>query len=136
MHNKYKEKKPEDTIHAIMSLLYKAGIFTTYQFSDEDVPGLLSNHVNVEGTLIGTNGKGTDKVFAMASAYGELMERLQNRMFYTGVLSDELYNEFSFCVSKDEKRVSIEDLIKENNTFLRYFLKGRSVKIILTSMLK
>ena len=128
MHNKFKEKKPEDTIHMIMSLLYKAGIFTTYQFSKEDVPGLLSNHVNVDGTLIGTNGKGTNKVFAMASAYGELMERLQNRMFYTGILSDKLYNEFPFCVSKDEKRISIEDLIKENNAFLKYFFERTQCK--------
>lgn len=73
----YKDARPMDTVERIRGILDECGIKTTVIWSESDVPNCYSLRVNIEGTKVGTNGKGVTKDFALASGYGEFMERLQ-----------------------------------------------------------
>lgn len=82
-----KETAPENTVKRIRELLDKAGIETRYDDTPCDVGGMYCGRISVtalESSTIGSNGKGSSREFCMASAYAELMERLQNKMFAAG----------------------------------------------------
>ena len=74
--------------------------------------GVHSVRIETEGKF-GTNGKGKNKIFALASAYGEFLERLQNNL-HTGstALTRKLYKEIKkktgFSFFHDEKFMSKE----------------------------
>ena len=73
---KFKDARPEDTMHHIRSVLSKAGLKTSEHFTGSGMEGLYSCRVTVEGTDLGQNGKGTTPEYALASGYAEFMERL------------------------------------------------------------
>ncbi len=75
---KYKDLAPYKTIHNIRSKLLEVGILTTESNWLHTLEGFYSVTISVDGSSVRTNGKGTTKAYALASAYGELMERLQN----------------------------------------------------------
>ena len=81
---KYKDDLPENTINRIKKKLIDLGIHTTEQYySCEDL--VYSCRINIDAPSlrslnVGTNGKGMDKSYSLASGYGELMERMQNKM--------------------------------------------------------
>ncbi len=81
----YKTAVPEDTIFNIRKILHLLGIDVTEQHFRKD--GLyyscritIDNN-NIRFLDIGTNGKGMSSIYSLASAYGEFMERIQNKMF-------------------------------------------------------
>jgi len=80
LNNKYKDAIPYNTIKAIREILHHVGI-EVYEQNWEDISSkCFSVRVEIDGfSNVGTNGKGTTRFFALASAYGELMERLQNK---------------------------------------------------------
>lgn len=85
----YKAVSPQDTIHRIRTILHELGLFTTEQYMQEE--GMyyscrvcINNHGSGKFE-IGTNGKGMTAEYALASAYAELMERLENRMIVFGI---------------------------------------------------
>lgn len=126
MYQKFKDERPEATLFKIQSILYDAGISTTYRFTENDITGLYSNRVTVNGTNLGTNGKGTSPVFALASAYGELMERLQNNMLYVGLHCPDLAEKTGFEVAADECRIPAEEYLRQENSFLEFIFQERS----------
>ncbi|MGD9643054.1 MAG: YcaO-like family protein [Elusimicrobiales bacterium] len=76
----HKARKPDETVSKIRSLLSELGIFPVekwYNFSDNSFSVRISDINNED---VGSNGKGITRSYALASAYGEFMERLQNRM--------------------------------------------------------
>ncbi len=73
----FKDAKPQKTIEHIKQILYDHGIETEETWFESGVPYCYSLRVTVCGTTFGANGKGLTREFALASAYGELMERLQ-----------------------------------------------------------
>lgn len=73
----FKDATPQDTIQRIKNILTDHGIETQVRWNNTQVPFCYSVRVNVAGTTFGTNGKGVTEEFALASGYGELMERLQ-----------------------------------------------------------
>ena len=73
----FKDATPQDTIDRIKKILADHGIETQVRWNNTQVPFCYSVRVNVAGTTFGTNGKGVTEEFALASGYGELMERLQ-----------------------------------------------------------
>lgn len=81
-----KDSKPEDTIKRIKSILSDCGIDTKIveMHNNEICYSVRVELCDFSG--IGTNGKGMTKEYAMASAYGELMERMEN-----GALIDFLF---------------------------------------------
>jgi len=81
----YKARKPEDTIFLIRQILHeKLGLL----MKEENFRGegqFYSCRINIANMSIndlniGTNGKGMKFEYALASAYGEFMERLQNQI--------------------------------------------------------
>lgn len=84
MFGNHKDRNPLDTIRQIRSCLDKAGIFTIENkwncFSDN----LHSVRLDIiDLPSVGQNGKGITKEYALASAYGEFIERLQNRCSFS-----------------------------------------------------
>lgn len=123
MYRKYKDSSPENTIFNIISQLHNAGIVTVYEFNNNAVDGCYSNRITIDGTNFGSNGKGTSKTYALASGYAELMERLQNNMFYVGEHNTELYVKYGFYYSPDEKIENTRDYSLVNNSFMEYIYK-------------
>ncbi len=81
----YKTALPEDTIFNIRKILHFLGVEVTEQhFRKEELYyscRITIDNNNIRFLDIGTNGKGMSSIYSLASAYGELMERMQNKMF-------------------------------------------------------
>lgn len=73
----FKDARPLKTVERIREILCCHGIEIEEKWIDSNVPHCFSLRVIVKGTTFGTNGKGLTKELALASAYGELMERMQ-----------------------------------------------------------
>ncbi|MBI9053921.1 MAG: YcaO-like family protein [Bacteroidales bacterium] len=79
----YKDAEPLHTINRIRNILETLDIFTTETHYFSESNHFYSSRLRIEndnlGKLnIGTNGKGMTPELSLASAYGELMERIQN----------------------------------------------------------
>lgn len=85
----FKDARPIDTVKRIKQILAKYGVETVENWGQSDVPNCYSLRVNIAGTKIGTNGKGVTRDFALASGYGEFMERLQMGNIWRNKLSFE-----------------------------------------------
>ena len=80
----YKAVKPQDTIFRIRTILHDLGIFTTEQHMRNEGMyyscRVFLDNDDIRRFDIGTNGKGMTAEYSLASAYAELMERIENRM--------------------------------------------------------
>lgn len=80
-----KDENPTNTVAKIKDILKKNNIEYKIEVELCSLGNFYSNRVIVinNGTngLIATNGKGMSKEFCEASVFGELMERIENRMF-------------------------------------------------------
>ena len=116
----YKAKTPHDTIKNIRDILFKAGIFVT-EFSDSHGDFYHSHVVLADEGLshlsISTNGKGTTPAYSLASAYAEMMERLQNNFKLVG----EKYATKHFLSSLPEKS-EFRKRLEEDASVLEYEL--------------
>ena len=125
----YKDDSPVKTVEKIKAILKSYGIETTERWGESGIEYCYSLRVNVVNSNFGVNGKGLTKEFALASAYGELMERMQLGLFsdssvqkighYSEVVSEdemipasELYNELPFWYDFLAKQVN--ELDKSN----------------------
>ncbi|WP_371366791.1 hypothetical protein SRRS_10150 [Sporomusa rhizae] len=110
---KYKDELPLKTINKIRSILADLDILTVESSWKNSIDGFYSVTVNIRNTQISTNGKGTTYEYALASAYAELMERLQNQAFFrlNFDLSKEALEFQGFYYAPDEKQISMEDFI-------------------------
>ena len=83
---RYKECNPKDTVERIKTILSELEIQTDVQWYNNIGSDfscrvrIINNHMKLFD--IGTNGKGMTKEYALASAYAELMERLQNKSLF------------------------------------------------------
>lgn len=121
-YNRFKDALPVDTVYKIRSILYDMGLLTVDHWLDTGIEGCYALRVTIAGTSMGTNGKGTDPAYAMASAYAELMERMQNKMLYLGGLSDEAISHAGFLVTPDEKYFSYEEIAAMDNAMLNHVI--------------
>ncbi|MDD4588398.1 MAG: YcaO-like family protein [Heliobacteriaceae bacterium] len=83
----YKACDPFTTINRIRALLAACDLFTIEAHQLYTVPGVSCCRVmlgdsDMSGLNIGSNGKGLEPRYALASAYGEIMERLQNSILF------------------------------------------------------
>ena len=108
-----KDDTPESTIDRIRSILSLLGI-ETIQTEENEYRGLwYSNRIEIKHLHgVGTNGKGITKEYALASAYGEFMERLQS-----GMLFDRLYSEYSTKLPAVEVESCFEKTWADMQTF-------------------
>ena len=107
----HKDAHPMDTVKRIKEILREHGIETEEKWSESDVPYCYSLRIDIAGTAIGSNGKGVNKEFAIASGYGELIERLQLGMVWKNKLQVE--GGASSCEAQSET-VCADDLLKKN----------------------
>ena len=114
---KYKDDIPINTINRIKRILYNHNFVPKESMFKNSVNGFYSLRVTINNTAIGTNGKGTTSEYATASAYAELMERLQNQSMFRLSLdvSPEALMYKGFYYSPDERRESIEEFLNDPN---------------------
>ena len=116
----YKAFLPYKTINKIRSILETLNIFTTEYHIGLDgfyrsCRVSISNK-GLEKLDIGTNGKGLETDYALASAYGELMERIQNRMIFR----DMFYATSQSLNKLKEEYPYFDQTIKKSNTVLEF----------------
>ena len=84
--DKFKERTPQETINIIKSFFLEKGFNVCTVFcakSEESQTWSTRVHLmNNDIIVLGANGKGIEKIFALASGYAELYERYCNKMFY------------------------------------------------------
>lgn len=73
--NRYKDQTPDSTIQLTRSVLGSHGIIAAEIWNNVG-DRVYSVHLSVLNTTITANGKGSNKEYALASAYGEMVERL------------------------------------------------------------
>lgn len=107
----FKDESPLKTVERIKNILKANNINTSERWYESLVPYCFSLRVTVDGTYFGTNGKGITKDFALASAYGELMERIQ--LGYIGNVEQQKDGHFSV---NDVQNVTVPhaDLLEKN----------------------
>ena len=114
-YSKYKERTPEETVFEIQRILRELDLFPVLKWHDQPFRGAQSNRVTLYPSSLGTNGKGTDELFASASAYGELMERIQNGI--VGHIrkpgqSDDFGDWLGFYAFPDERYVAVDEILE------------------------
>jgi|GEM_PF-476655 len=121
---KYKDDLPLNTIKRIRQILSDLGLLLVEQWINS-VEGIYSVRLEIVSTGVGQNGKGTSPAYALASAYGEFIERLQNRVLYQEIdLDPAVLQEGGFYYAPDEKLLSIEELLQENSQLTQVLLKS------------
>lgn len=124
-----KDSPPRQTIGKIQSLLCSANVESSLSDIICNDSFAYSVHLSLCGTDIGVNGKGIDEDFAVASAYGEFMERLENGVLVEYWLQktydkDNLYGDTDFIKSflKDNLSEFYQEDIDENTEKLKILL--------------
>lgn len=87
-----KDDSPEHTVRKIKEALDRVGISVKYEDFPSDAGGMYYSRIEIASITqgcIGANGKGASKELCMASAYAELMERLQNKAFNSGPSAED-----------------------------------------------
>ena len=113
---RYKETTPDKTVKRIKEILKKNKIEVEENWTKRSSVKTYSLRLCVKGTNIGQNGKGMTKDFALASAYAEFLERYQNGMFV--FRQEKPTKELPFVYSGDEKKLTIDEIIKQNDSFI------------------
>ena len=85
MHKNYRICTEKETVDNIKAILKRDNISVTEEWFN-DTEGLYSLQVLVDGTNLYANGKGFSYYEALASAYGELMERLQSGYLFRKIV--------------------------------------------------
>lgn len=118
----YKDISPDVTVERIISKLYEMDIKVSERWYRDEEIKTESLRLNFTGSAIGCNGKGVDRNFARASAYGELFERYQNNMLCDKTMEMRKQNksEFGFELAPDEKNLTIEEILNQGNSFTKF----------------
>lgn len=114
MNNKFKDSLPHETVNKIRNILYKLNIFVKEKWQSNPINDIYSVRLEIIGTKIGANGKGTTEEYALASAYAEFMERLLNGVLFSNWTT--VGNEI-FVISPDEEALIVEEYYKDNLIF-------------------
>lgn len=119
---KYKDCNPLQTVDRIRNILNGLDLLAEERWMYQ-VEGCYSVTVFIFGTALLSNGKGTTPEYALASAYAELMERMQN--FHLQNINLDAggdvmqYRGFNFA--PDERRLSVEEVLECGDDWARVF---------------
>ena len=127
--NKYKDATPFDTIKEVRDILYHLGI-ELYEDSWGDISfECFSVRLEVDGFPgVGNNGKGISRSFALASAYGEIMERLQNKKLFNKTYGLKYHHQ----TFPDEKIDDIVKFSKEHPILMKHLVRDFENEIFFT----
>ncbi len=112
---KGKEVKPYKTITKIRNLLFELNIMVKEKKWEKN-NGFFSVGLQLDELGISTYGKGSNSRFALASAYGEMIERLQNQYLFQkkgNYFCKETNNKFDFIYFPDEKYLSKDEFLNQ-----------------------
>lgn len=123
----YKEQRPEETAEYLKGILKNLGIAVQEKKLPKSSIGTYSMRVSFESTDLGSNGKGVTEAYTEASAYAELLERIQN-----GHLNPWGFYEIQaegFCHCPDERLLISQEIAEmaEENSFLSYYFTYRGL---------
>lgn len=112
----YKEDTPQNTIFNIRQILHRINILPIEHSWCNPKPGLFSTRIEnptINGQF-GTNGKGRSQYLALASAYAEFIERIQNGFIVgpnglTRLLMNKFKEEVGFYFYPDERELAKND---------------------------
>lgn len=122
----YKEKLPEETIMELVNIFKKLDIEVVEEWQDRSSIGTYALRLYIKDSDIGANGKGISKEYAQASAYAELIERMQNDLL--GDLNvTSLETSYSFKLYYDEKFKSSREIISDNNAYMKMYFERRGL---------
>jgi len=126
---KFKEKSPIETVEQIKQFLKGLGVELDEEWTAENEIETYSLRVTLKGaSSIGSNGKGITREYALASAYAEFMERLQNmRLSPISALVRIYKRNGGFIFHPSEKIRSVEEIVDENNAFIKMFFGKRGL---------
>lgn len=113
---KYKDLPPLVTIKSAQKILKALGLKWT-ETIQQPSSNLYSARLEITNLAWGTNGKGTTKDFCRASAYGEMMERLQNLHlpdFLIDKIDEATIKYKGFTYFPDEYSVSLKTILENN----------------------
>lgn len=112
----YKEDTPLNTITKIRNILSSIGVINYESNWANPYNEVYSVHIKsmFEDGSFGTNGKGRTRLFALASAYAEYMERLQNGLFmgctyFNRLLISKIKQESGYYCFPDERFLTEDD---------------------------
>ncbi|MFC1707584.1 YcaO-like family protein, partial [Planctomycetota bacterium] len=117
---KVKDRAPEETIAAIRGIAQELGILHTerwYSYKDKVFSVALDDAKAVSSEV--AIGKGTTKLGALASAYGEFIERMQHGYFVSprfGLMKDKRSFDFG-----DDELIPVDDFDDEQRAIFRGF---------------
>ena len=118
-YTKHKDCSPEETVFRIRRILQEADLYPVLTWTEDEFDGVCSNRVFLDPVMgLGTNGKGTGRRYAEASAFAELIERIQNRILHIKAFGPE---ESPYPISDrypDEKDMRLEELVAQKDAFL------------------
>ena len=107
----FKDAPPEETVKKIKGILKKTGIPACEDAYINNSDFLYSLRLSVEGFDYRVNGKAVTKQYALASAYAELMERLQNQLLWPYVeFSPNAQRKYGFRIDIHEKVYAKSDI--------------------------
>jgi ribosomal protein S12 methylthiotransferase accessory factor len=134
----YKEETPLYTIQRIRNTLSSLGLFTVEAVWRNSVEGFYSVSVAIDNTALTTNGKGISCEYALASAYGEMMERLQNfALFRLSLdLRESTLEAKGFYYAPDEKYLSTKELLDSKEDWFQDQIGRLRTDINLPHLLK
>ena len=119
----YKAVPPLESIHRAREILYRCGILTAEHHFKYSKPGVSSCRVYIlgdglDGTEYGTNGKGMDQAYSLASAYGEMMERLSNSILFPATygFAGKRSGALKYAVAPDEKELDRQNILRFSKT--------------------
>ena len=110
---RFKDASPVETVNNIIRMFNDAGLSVTEVWKDSGLSNCYSLRATIDGTELGTNGKGITRELARASAYAELIERFQSGHLGIGDI------EYS-----DEKKFTKEELLQNYEAVLEEMCKG------------
>ena len=137
-YSKFKERKPQDTIFEIHRILNGMGLFPVVNWVEKSYEGARANRVTIYPTTAGANGKGTDELYATASGYAEVIERLNNGILVLRDKRDSFQDETGFIDFPDEKVKSIREILDDPDPFTKavFATMGMEDPFTQTSLLK
>lgn len=112
----YKEREPLETVFYARGIMHDLGIHVIEEWNSEDGDGCHALRIRMIGSDIGTNGKGVTREYALASAYAEFLERMQNGILASPLKFDvHMKSEFEFV---DEKLLTACEIISSGGSFV------------------
>lgn len=118
---RYRECAPRETVERIRGILSGLKLLPAESFWRRSGERFFSLRLSLPGTCVGVNGKGVTPEYALASAYGELMERLQNMADYRlrADMPPRAHRYGGFLYAPDEIPQNMGEILSSEDPWMR-----------------